>query len=190
VSSQIIAIIVATIGATTGAISLLRQWLSERFRLVFERAVLRYEPEMIEELAGRPPDQLEETFLDFEVEIELLNRGSGTGSIEKPRLELAHPGSGPIQVFPDTQARRSESLPGVPGGTRIWIERFGNSYTIAPHERLDDALSYVVEFRDGEKLKRLLGEFDSVSFSLLFRDHRGRERRRPISRREGVDDLI
>lgn len=189
-SSQAIAIIVATIGATTGVVSLLRQWWSERFRLEFERAVLRYESEMLEDLTGRPPEQLEKTFLEFEVEIELLNRGSGVGSIEKPRLELALAGIDPIEVFPDTQARRSEPLPGVPGGTRIWTERFGNSYTIAPHERIDDALSYMVEFEDGEKLKRLLVEFDSVSFSLLYRDHRGRAQRRPISRRDGVADLI
>jgi hypothetical protein len=178
VSSQTITIIVATFGATTGAISLLRQWWSERFRLVFERAVLRYEPEAIEQLAGRSSEQLQGTFLDFEVEVELLNRGSGTGSIEKPRLELALPGAEPIVVFPDTQARRSEPLPGVPGGSRIWIKRFGNSWTVAPHERLDDALTYVVEFQDGQKLRRLLGEFDSVSFFHLYRDHRGRRRSR------------
>lgn len=189
-SAQTITIIVATFGATTGAISLLRQWWSERFRLVFERAVLRFEAEAIEQLAGRSSEQLQGTLLDFEVEIELLNRGSGTGSIEKPRLEPELTGAEPIVVFPDTQARRSEPLPGVPEGSRIWTERFGNSWTIAPHERLDDALAYMIEFQDGEKLKRLLDGFDSVSFSLLYRDHRGRERRRPIGRRVGVDELI
>jgi hypothetical protein len=189
-SLQALTIIAATIGAITGVISLMRQWWSERFELVFERAVLRYEPEAIEQLGARSADQLQDTSLDFEAEIEILNKGSGPGSIEKPRLEIKLPGSDPISVFPDTQERRSEPLAGVPGGSRIWIERFGNSYAIAPHERLDDALTYALEFRDGEKLKRLLDDFEAVAFSLLYRDHRGRERRQSIRGTDAVDELI
>lgn len=189
-SSQTVAIVGATIGATTGAISLVSQWWSNRFKIAFERVVLRYEPEAVQQHRGRSSQQLEKSFFDFEVELEILNRASGRGSIEKPRLELRLP-SGKLMVqYPDTQARRSEPIDGHPGATRIWIERWGNSYSIAPRERLDDALTYVVEFDGGDEFQEFLESFDEVCFTLLYRDHRGRERRSGISDLVGVEELI
>lgn len=161
-SLQMVTIIVAAIGATTGAISLISQWWSNRFKLLFERAIIRYEPEAVKQLRERPARQLDESFFEFEVELELLNLASGRGSIEKPRLEIRLPDATAIIQYPDTQERKSEEIQGHPGARRIWIERWGNSYSIAPRERLDDALSYMIDFDDGDQLLALLQGFDQT----------------------------
>jgi hypothetical protein len=152
--------------------------------------VLRYEPEAVKQLRKSPAKQLDESFFEFEVEIELLNLASGRGSIEKPRLEIRLPDGTMITQYPDTQERKSEAIEGHPGAHRIWIERWGNSYSIAPRERLDDALSYMLDFDEGEKFLSFLQGFDELTFTLLYRDHRGREQCRRISERIGVDELI
>lgn len=187
--SETVTIIVAAFGATTGAISLLSQWWSTRFKLAFERAALRYEPEAVKQLRDRPAEQLNRSFFEFEVEIELLNIASGRGSIEKPRLEIQLSDGTTIIQYPDTQERKSEEIPGHPGAQRIWMERWGNSYSIAPRERLDDALSYMIDFDDGQRFLAFLQGFDQLSFALLYRDHRGREQCCRITDRVGVDQL-
>jgi hypothetical protein len=189
VPSETVAIIVAAIGATTGAISLASQWWTNRFKLVFERADLRFEPEAVKQLSKRPPEALNQSFFEFEAEVELLNRASGRGSIEKPRLEIRFPDGTTSVVFPDTQERKSESIAGSPNAYRIWVERWGNSYSIAPRERLDDALSYMIEFEEGQRFWTFLQAFDDLTFTFLYRDHKGREQRRAISKLVGVEDL-
>jgi hypothetical protein len=151
---------------------------------------LRYEPEAVEQLRSRSATELERGFFDVEVELEVLNIASGRGSIEKPRLEVHMPDGTETVQYPDTQERKSEPILGQPGVTRIWVERWGNSYSISPRERLDDALSYVFEFSDGEVFRRFLNEFDETIFTLLYRDHRGREKRLTVERRVEVDMLI
>ena len=189
-SSETAVVIVASIGAVTGVISLISQWWSNRFKLVFERASVVYEPDAVAQLSERSAEHLCKSFFEFEIEIQLLNRASGRGSIEKPRLEVRLPDGTSIVQYPDTQETKSEEISGQPGARRIWVERWGNSYSIAPRERLDDALAYLIAFDDGEQFLAFLQSFDALSFSLVYRDHRGREQRRPVTDRVAVDKLI
>ncbi|HET9591629.1 MAG TPA: hypothetical protein VFP17_01825 [Solirubrobacterales bacterium] len=189
-SSNGLTIVVAAFGATTGAVSLIAQWWTNRFKLVFERVLLRYEPDAVEQLRDQSAQGLNDSFFEFEVEIELLNLASGRGSIEKPRLEIWLPDGSTIVEEPQTREWKSEDLPGGFMGRRVWIERWGNSYSIAPRERLDDALSYMIDFKDGERLRAFLQSFEQLKFSLLYRDHRGREQREPIAELRGVEELI
>jgi hypothetical protein len=74
--------------------------------------------------------------------------------------------------------------------SHVWVERFGQSYFLTGQQRLDDALLYVIGFPDGGELQALLRQFDDLSFALLYRDNRGKERRHPITERRGVEQLI
>ena len=97
------------------------------------------------------------------------NRRSGSGSIEKPRLEIKGPDGSRVVARPDTETVRSRRDDHVPNMSHVWVERFGQSYFLTGQQRLDDALLYVIEFPDGGELQALLRQFDDLSFALLYR---------------------
>jgi hypothetical protein len=72
----------------------------------------------------------------------------------------------------------------------IWVERHGGSYFLEERGRLDDVLDYTIEFARGADALAPLTQFDALSFNLLFRNHRGHEKREPISSKSEWDELI
>ncbi len=183
---------VATVGVLTGGASLYLHWRQTQFRLSFEDADLRYEPEAVQQLGSRGAEALNDTFFDFQVELHLHNRGSGSGSIQKPRLEVALADGTKHVISPATEEVRTEVLEKQPGMTRsrVWVERHGGSYFLAGRGRCDDVLEYTIEFKQGADALTMLREFDSLRFTLIYRDHRGREKREPIHSRSQWDQLI
>ena len=183
---------VAIAGALTGGASLYLHWRQTQFRLSFEAADLRYEPEAIGQLGARSAEALDDTFFDLQVELHLHNRGGGSGSIQKPRLEVALPDGTTYVISPETEEVRTEVLEKQPGMTRsrVWVERHGGSYFLARGSRCDDVLDYTIEFKDRSNALAMLTEFDSLRFALLYRDHRGREKRELIRSKSEWDQLI
>jgi len=183
---------VAIAGVLTGGASLYLHWRQTQFRLSFEHADLRYEPEAVRQLGARNAGALDDTFFDFQIELHLHNRGSGSGSIQKPRLEVALPDGNTYVISPEIDEVRTEVLEKQPGMTRsrVWVERHGGSYYLAGRSRCDDVLEYTIEFKDGANALVMLTEFDSLRFALLYRDHRGHEKREPIRSKSEWDELI
>lgn len=189
-TQEVVTLGIAAIGAASGLGSLLLHWRQSRFALHFESVELRFEPDAVEQLRQRSPDSLTDSFFDFEVELAMHNRRSGSGSIEKPRLEVKSPDGLCKLARPDTEAVRSRRDDQVPNMTHIWVERYGLSYFFSGHERRDDALQYVIDFPDGSELHSLLNHFEELEFALVYRDNKGRTRRHLITDRRGVDTLI
>src|SRR5687768_17137662 len=93
---------IAIIGAASGLGSLLLHWLQSRFALHLESVELRFETEAVSQLRQRSPAALNNSFFEFEVELAMHNRRSGSGSIEKPQLEIRSPDGWCKLVRPDT----------------------------------------------------------------------------------------
>jgi hypothetical protein len=142
---------IAIVGALTGIVGLYLHWRQTRFDLRVELADLRYEPEAVEQLAARAPNDLAGTMFDFQVDLHLQNRGSGTGSIEKPRLELQLPQGKRHVIRPQIESVRSEVLERSPGfsRSRVWTERHGGSYSLGGRARCDDLIDYTVALLPG-----------------------------------------
>lgn len=183
---------VAIAGVLSGGASLYLHWRQTQFRLSFEDADLRYEPEAVKQLGSRSAEELDDTFFDLQVELHLHNRGNGSGSIQKPRLEVAWPDGTKHVVRPDTEEVRTEILDKGPGMTRsrVWVERHGGSYFLAGRGRCDDVLDYTLRFNRGAEALAMLTQFDSLRFTLMYLDHRGREKREPIHSKSQWDELI
>lgn len=152
----------------------------------------RYEPEAVQQLGSRSAEALDDTFFDFQVELHLHNRGNGSGSVQKPRLEIALPAGAKHLIAPQVEELRTEVLERKPGMTRsrVWVERHGGSYFLTGRGRCDDVLEYTIEFKHGPDALAMLTEFDSLTFTLLYRDHRGSEKREPIHSKSQWDELI
>jgi len=149
---------IAIVGVTSGPVSLVLgvyNALKNKIKLVVERADLSFENRP-KDYMGKSIKQLRDYSLRIKVDFEMSNRRTGSGSFERPILEI------------------------MVNNEQMIIPSYNNkdkSFQIVLYGRVDNMLGYELNAMD---IKTLVDNIDVAKYFLRYKDHIGKVRCYPI----------
>lgn len=175
------------VGTITGTLGLVISWLSWRYshpkiEITDLMLVMReFDDKFIREKKNNF-NGLESRYVYLTLDIKIANKKGGSGAIEKPWLVFKVKKSfftykSVIKISPKTKSYSTTRISDSMSETETI--NLGKSFNLKGGEIVDDQLEYHVSGSTGD-LKKLIQNYDSGSFFILFHDNFGKKHERKI----------
>lgn len=188
-------VVTGAIGTITGVISLFISWFNHKYntpKIEIDRMYLIIPHWVSTDWAGKTVKDLENYFLDYELEIVVRNKTGGAGSIDKPRLVIQIPNGKnlffkkykSICAYPSTAHMESEKK--SENMTESWTVRHGKAFNLGGGEKADDRLEYEVE--NPQNIFDIVNNFNRLMYFVDYVDNNGKYHKKRITRMISEDD--
>jgi hypothetical protein len=177
------------LGSITGVAGLIVSWFSFRYNTPYveiDKMYLIIPDWAARDLKDKSLTELKSCVLDYELEIVVMNKRGGPGSIDKPNLAIGIPykvlrfinKERYIVIPPQTQHQESEKE--SENLTKIWTVRHGRAFNLGGGEKTDENLEYDTD--NPQNIFDIVQNFEKLKYYAEYWDNNGKHYRKKIVR--------